>query len=126
MRWSEYNPNPKGKRVGDCVVRALTKAIGKSWQEIYVDLCIEGYVEADLPSANSVWDRYLIGNGFKRALIPSDCPKCYTVADFADAHPSGVYVVGTGTHAVAVIDGIIYDAWQSQNEQPIYFYYREG
>ena len=32
--YSYYNPNPiKNKRVGDCVVRALSKATGKSWEE---------------------------------------------------------------------------------------------
>lgn len=25
-----YNPNPTGKRVGDCTVRAISKALGQS------------------------------------------------------------------------------------------------
>ena len=33
--YSHYSPNPHGKRVGDCVVRALSKATDKSWEEIY-------------------------------------------------------------------------------------------
>lgn len=123
--FEEYNPNPHGKRVGDCVVRALSKALDRSWSDTYISLCIEGYLQGDLPSANSVWDRLLIKHGFVRGTIPRECPVCYSVDDFASDHLTGVYVVGTGTHAVAVIDGTIYDAWQSSDEQPIYYYRKE-
>lgn len=119
-----YNPHPSQRKTGDCVIRALSKVMNKDWQDVYVDLCIEGYLACDLPSANFIWGKYLIRNGFKRDIIPFDCPECYTVEDFAQEHPLGIYVVGTGTHAVAVEDGIIYDAWDSSEEQPIYFYYK--
>ena len=26
MAWIEYNPNPRGNRVGDCAIRAIAKA----------------------------------------------------------------------------------------------------
>ena len=29
VAWEYYNPNPAGKRVGDCVIRAICKATGK-------------------------------------------------------------------------------------------------
>lgn len=123
--WKEYNPNPKGKRVGDCVVRALSKALGMNWDDTYIALCVEGYLSCDLPSANAVWDRYLIKNGFKRYALSERCAECYTVRDFAEENPCGAFVVGTGTHAIAVIDGVIYDAWNSEDEQPIYYYCKE-
>jgi hypothetical protein len=40
-------------------------------------------------------------------------------------HLPQVYVLGTGSHAVAVVDGFYYDAWESGREQPI-FYYEKG
>lgn len=119
-----YNPHPSGRKIGDCVVRALTKALNKDWQDIYVDLCIEGYMSSDMPSANYIWGKYLIKNGYKRDVIPYNCPDCYTIEDFANEHPNGIYVLGTGTHAVAVCNGTICDAWDSSYEQPIYFYYK--
>ena len=40
-----YNPNPTGKNVGDCTVRALTKGLGRSWEEIYTALALQGYAK---------------------------------------------------------------------------------
>ena len=40
MMWIEYLNNPFGLRVGDCVIRAISKALDKSWEETYVDLCV--------------------------------------------------------------------------------------
>lgn len=121
--YSYYNPNPiKNKRVGDCVVRALSKATGKSWEETYIELCLIGYIMGDLPSSNSVWDNYLKTQGFKRDIVSADCPTCYTIHDFCNEYQQGTYVIGTGTHAVCVINGILFDTWDSSDETPIYFY----
>lgn len=120
----QENQNPSHKRVGDCVIRSVSKALNQSWVQTYVDLCIQGYLMADLPSANQVWGAYLKAKGFTRDIVPNECPDCYTVEDFCDEHPNGTFVVGTGTHAICVIDGNYYDTWDSGNETPIYFYYK--
>ncbi len=122
--YNEINPNPHKKLVGDCVIRAISQATNKSWGETFLCLCIQGYMMSDLPSSNHVWGTYLKGQGFAREVISDECPDCYTVKDFCRDHPSGIYVLGTGTHAVAVIDGKYCDAWDSGNEQPIYYYTR--
>lgn len=119
------NLNPHKLRVGDCVLRAISKALNQPWGTTYVELSIQGYIMGDIMNANSVWDSYLRKHGFIRENIPNDCPDCYSINDFATDHRNGVYVVGTGTHATAVIDGIIYDIWDCGNEQPLYFY-RKG
>ena len=31
--WVKYNPNPAGRQVGDCAVRALTKALNIDWDQ---------------------------------------------------------------------------------------------
>lgn len=124
--YSYYNPNPQSRRVGDCVVRAISKATGKPWEETYIELCLLGYLMGDLPSSNSVWDSYLKTQGFVRNIVSNDCPSCYTINDFCEEYSQGIYVIGTGTHAVAVVDGVIYDTWQSGDETPIYFYKKEN
>lgn len=120
--WVEYNPNPSGKSVGDCVIRAVAKVLDLSWEEAYAELCLQGYMMHDMPSANEVWGAYLKSKGFKREMIPASCADCYTIEDFTKEYPKGVYVIGTGKHAVACIDGKTYDSWDSEKEAPLYFY----
>ena len=67
--WIEYNPNPLGLRVGDCVIRAISKALDMPWEKIYVDLCLQGFMMGDLPSSNAIWSAYLKHKGFKRHTI---------------------------------------------------------
>jgi len=80
MSYSYYNPNPTGKSVGDCPVRALSRALGQSWDETYAGLALKGFCLGDMPNADSVWGPYLRDHGFTRYLIPDECPDCYTVA----------------------------------------------
>jgi hypothetical protein len=123
--YSYYNANPYKIRVGDCVIRAISKATGKSWEETYIELCLLGYIMGDLPSSNIVWDNYLKTQGFKRDIVSDDCPACYTIQDFCREHQQGTYVIGTGSHAICVIDGVLFDTWDSSDECPIYFYRKE-
>ena len=120
--WRYANLNPQGKSVGDCTVRAIAIATGSAWVDTYLDLCLTGMVMADMPSANSVTTAYLRNKGFHRRTIPDDCPDCYTIADFCKDHPKGTYIIGTGSHLTTVIDGNLWDSWNSENETPVYYF----
>lgn len=124
-RWVYFNPNGRGRRTGDCVIRAVCAATGKSWDEVFTDVALLSFALEDMPSSNHVWKMYLRSMGFKRRTIPDTCPACYTVGDFADDHPHGTYVLGSGTHAVCVKQGRIYDTWNSAAEPVLYYYYKE-
>lgn len=119
------NPNPQGIFVGDCVIRALSIAMNRSWYEIYSDLCAKGLEMSDMPSSNRVWAEYLKEHGWRRHIVPDTCPSCYTIRDFCGEHFKGTYIVGTGSHAVAVIDGSYYDAWNSGSEAALYYFEKE-
>ncbi len=120
--WVRCNPNPLGKQTGDCVIRAIAIATDQSWRETYRDLCRIGEINGDLPNSNAVWGMYLREKGARQFLLPESCPACITVRAFAERYPKGVYVIGTGSHAVAVIDGDWYDSWDSADETPTYFW----
>lgn len=120
-----YNPNPAGAKVGDCVVRALSKALGQDWEQTYIDLCVEGCLRCDMPSANAVWGAYLRRKGFERDFVPNSCPDCYTVEDFCADHPNGTYILALDGHVVSVVDGQYFDTWQSGREVPIYYWHRK-
>lgn len=79
----------------------------------------------DMPSSNEVWSAYLKSEGYMKRIIPNTCPSCYTVRDFCRDHPEGRYLLATGTHVVAAIDGDYYDTWDSGNEIPIYYFVKE-
>ena len=121
-----YNNNPKGnERAGDCVIRAISVITGDSWEKIYTDLCSEGFAYGDWGNNNAVWDAYLRSRGFKRYICPNDCPICYSIADFANDHKTGKYIVATGSHAVGIISGSYYDSWDSGMERLIFYYTKE-
>lgn len=121
----EYNANPLNKRVGDCTVRAISKALDEDWERTYVGICLQGFLMADIPNANAVWGAYLKSRGFKRNIVSNDCPDCYTVRDFCEEHSKGRFVLALSGHVVAVVDGEYYDTWDSGDETPIYYWYKE-
>lgn len=122
MAYVFYNPNPYGKIVGDCVVRALTKALETDWETAYMDVAMKGFVMGDMPSSNAVWGTLLKEHGFKKKMINPNEHENYTVAQFCEDHPNGMCVLATGTHVVAVENGTYYDAGDSGNEIPIYYW----
>ena len=120
--WIRCNPNPLGRQTGDCVIRAIAIATDQSWRRVYRQLCELGEKHADLPNSNMIWGMYLRERGARQFLLPESCPECITVQAFCERYPEGVYVIGTGDHAVAVIDGDWYDSWNSEDEIPTYFW----
>lgn len=124
--WKEYNPSPAGRRVGDCAVRAVAKALDTDWETAYLLMAINGYVMNDMPSSNSVWGSVLRQHGFYRKSLPDNCPDCYSAEDFCKDHPQGTYVLGFGTHVATAVDGDIYDAWDSSKEIPQYVWFKKG
>lgn len=120
--WIKCNPNPLGRQTGDCVIRAIAIATDHSWRETYRELCKLGEMQADMPNSNMIWGMYLRKRGAKQFLLPENCPDCITVAAFAERYRNGIYVIGTGDHAVCVIDGDWYDSWDSGAEVPTYFW----
>lgn len=126
MAFIYYNNNPTGRRVGDCAVRAVSKALKIDWETAYLMIMSNGYAMGDMPSSDSVWGSVLRQNGFYRKSIPNTCPDCYTVRDFCVDHPRGTYVLGFGGHVAAVVDGDLYDSWDSSDEIPVYMWYRKN
>lgn len=122
MAWVKANPNPKDKQVPDCVVRAISIALNKSWYDVFDDLYIVGRADCNMLSADAVWGRYLVMQGCTPFLLPRNCPHCLSISEFTKVYSNGTYIIGTGGHAVAVIDGDYYDSWDSGNEIASFFW----
>lgn len=127
-RWVNYNPNPvNGQRVGDCTVRAISKALNQDWETTYTGLSAMGFQLGNLPDANIVWGRYLRRNGFHQHIVDDYGDDFYTVEEFARDHPRGTFIlhiVDPG-HVVCVVDGYYYDSFDSGQEVPQYYWTAE-
>lgn len=123
--WKRWNPNPAGRTVGDCAVRAVAAALNVDWETAYSKIAAAGYAMGDMPSSDSVWGAVLRQNGFYREAIPTSCPDCYTAEDFAKDNPRGTFVLGFGGHVATIQDGVLLDAWDSSQEIPVFVWYRK-
>lgn len=120
-----YNPNPIANRTDDCVVRAIAAAFNVSWDDAFDAVAANAKAMGEVMQSDHAWGALLRQFGFEKDLLPDTCPDCYTVGDFADDHPHGVYVVKTDGHVVTVVDGTVYDSFDSTGETPIYYWRRE-
>lgn len=126
------NRNPYKKRVGDCVVRALSYATNQSWDDTFNALCDEAYRRKEMPSWNPTWWAYLKNQGWVRHMVPDACPDCaYSVDMFCEDFPQGTYILFIPTTAdgvghVTVVDhGDILDTWDCSDELPLIFWQKE-
>jgi len=120
--WIYANPNPCRSEEPDCVVRAIAIATGKTWDEVHWDLCVLSHEKCTMPSVNWLWELYLKRNGFEKFLLPDNCPECITVRKFCERYREGTYIIGTGSHAVAIVCGNYVDSWDSGDEIPTYYF----
>lgn len=120
--WIDYNVNPISARVEDCAIRAVSVALDIPWDDAFDLIAYNAKAMGTVMHSDAAWGSVLRQHGFERAIIPNTCPDCYTIRDFCKDHPKGRYVVGTGTHAVAVVNGNYVDTFDSGNEIGVYFW----
>ena len=125
MGYVQINENPQGLNVGDCVIRSISIITDKDWYDIYIELSVKGMEMADTLDSNRVWMSYLKDEGFKVSSIVDSCPDCYTVEDFCKDNPIGKFLLATGNHLIAVINGNWMDTWNSGLQAPICYFYKE-
>ena len=125
----QYDPNPVQANggVGDCAVRAIAKALDLKWEQAYTKLSLSGFLMGDMPNSDIVWGSVLRKEGFVREVLSNTCPDCYTVKEFCKEHPEGIYVIKSENHVATVVDGNLFDSWNSEMKIPIYYWMkREG
>ncbi len=105
------NPHPEGCLVGDCVKRAITIATNSNYQDVALGLNrFKRLINAKKFNERKNWIKYLLEqykatklNGYKNIKL----------GDFAKANPQGNYIIKVRKHCVAVVNGKVYDTWNS-------------
>lgn len=111
-----YQPNKKDIKdeYGDCVIRALTKVIGKEWQEIFDELVPIARNFQCMPNSKICYESYLKMNGFiYHGISNGKGTKRSTVYEFTRDNHDGIYVLRVAHHLVASVNGIYFDTWDS-------------
>ena len=116
------NPNPLSKVSGDCVIRAISILQNQSWDKTYTDICLLVFSKGLMPSSNSVHQAYMEQHGYDMFPLSHSCPDCITVSEFSKRFPKGKYLLATGDHVVALIDGDYYDIFDSGQEIVAYYF----
>lgn len=127
-RWKEFNPNPKGKNVNDCSIRAYCAANDMKWDEAFDLACKVAKEEKDIINAGKVCHKILtehLGWTLNEESKKVKTKDRITVQEFALTHNYGTYVLMCRSHAVVVSNGFIYDSWDSGSKKMHYFYERK-
>ena len=95
MAYVYYQPNPVGRNVGDCSIRAVAKALDIDWEGAYALVVANGFQMGDVPSSDAVWGSVLRQFGFYREVVSNSCPDCYTAADLKECLATGGYAVAS-------------------------------
>ena len=121
-----FQPNEKDikDKVGDCVIRALCKALDKSWLEVFDNLCKHAREFQCLPNQKPAYEAYLKELGWR--YIPAKNKK-QKVSEFKSSFDDKdfyiLYVrVGYQTHMVTSDKHNYYDTWDCGNKY-IYGYF---
>lgn len=124
-RWKKFNPNPKGKNVEDCSIRAYCAARDMKWDDAFDLACKVAKQEKDIINSVKVCRKvvtehlgFVLNEESKKVKIKDRM----TVNQFALTHNYGRYIVSVRGHLVAVIDGWIYDSWDCGSKKMLHFY----
>ena len=110
------NVNPKGKFVGDCVIRAIALACGQSWETTIREMTELGIKHGYEVNDQKLYPKYLELKGFKEMKEPRTSNNTkITVRDFIDDRDGfaiNTIVMNVGSHHVSCIkDNKVNDTW---------------
>ena len=112
MKYIKSNPHPTGKKIGDCVVRALSMATNRKWIDTYNDLCFLGREIKDMPNSKRVYSEYLDRMGWTKNKMPKHPNgRRMKLSEFADQNPQLTFVASVVNHLTLVEQGTLLDTW---------------
>lgn len=110
------------KQINDCTVRALAIVANIAYDEAYDLLSERGRIcNKRFFFPNKAKDDCIAGLILKWKSFPAiKGQERMNIGKFGIEHPKGIYVCKTAKHVFAVIDGVVYDSFESYPERCIY------
>jgi len=109
------NLNPKNRKTGDCVIRAIAKAEDRTWDEVFDSLVEIAKKWKTVPNHKDCYGRYL-DNCCEKIIKFDDMmyqdengKHRLTVKQFSEKYSKGAYVLKLANHLTCVVDGTVYD-----------------
>lgn len=108
---------PKQRR--DCVVRAISLALGMAYDDTYEALA-EASRTSGRSTAKDVWQPWLTARATRHSFPAVAGQKRMSLAEFCSTHPRGRWVAQCAGHVVAVVDGIPHDDSEPRSTACVY------
>lgn len=127
-QYKYYQPNKKDikDKHNDCVIRAICKATGKEWLEVFDELIVCAREVQDMPNSKSAYDAYFKEQGYKWTGFRAEKgKKRLTPKNFCKKYKEGTYILSLANHLVTAVDGIYYDTWDC-GESCVYGYWSKA
>lgn len=113
FRWE--NMNPKSKITADCVVRAISKAMDRPYEEVYKELFECSLRTGHMLHSPENYDKYLREQGWVKQKQPVHSNKTKMsgkefVRKFGKQYPRVIMHIGVH-HLSCMVDGKVVDIW---------------
>ena len=117
--YKRYNANNRGNNSPDCVCRAISLAFDVSYNSIHRELT--QLVKGTMHNYKNIrfYQKVIKNHGGSDFIREEDL---ILVREWIDKHPDGTYILQTGekagvsNHLICVIDGAVYDSWDSRDQ----------
>ena len=126
MDWLEKNVNPRNKKTGDCIIRALSVALDKPYENMYRELFEYSLKVGWFISDSRTYEHYL---KHVHAIQKIPQPKkasggWFTINEFFtyDMVKGKTYIVSTRKHLTVIKDGMLVDSWNCKHEKVCNYY----
>ena len=116
MRFTKYNHNPKNKKTGDCVIRAIAKAEGKEWLETYDELNALARKKYLMLNNSKCFDTNYLSKKYNTLYVKvydeyRDRNRYKTVEELIDENPNKILIFSMSNHLSVAIRGELLDTW---------------
>lgn len=111
-----YNANPLGKFTDDCVIRALSIALDKTWDTVFLELNQLAFEKKIVFGDERVYSIYLANNGwFKQKQPTHDNGKKYKICEFLESFHGTAVIHAGNCHMSFVSEGHLYDIFNCED-----------